>query len=81
MQSIEENQEAPKEDAAVMPVGELRKRRRFCNLAAECRQNRKERTRGNRGYRRKSTVSSGRFPAVQKWHGEKENSSGKLRPK
>jgi hypothetical protein len=37
MQSIEEHQEIPKEDAAVMPVGEPRKQHRVCNLAAECR--------------------------------------------
>jgi hypothetical protein len=35
MQSIEERQEIPKEEAAVMPVGEPRKRRRVYNLAAE----------------------------------------------
>jgi HD superfamily phosphohydrolase len=38
MQSIEEHQEIPKEDATVMPVGERRKRRRVCNLAVKCRQ-------------------------------------------
>jgi hypothetical protein len=42
MQSIEEHQEIPKK--AVMPVGEPRKRRRPCNLAAERRQKRRERT-------------------------------------
>jgi hypothetical protein len=34
-QSIGEHQETPKEDAAVMPVGELRRRLRIYNLAAE----------------------------------------------
>jgi hypothetical protein len=34
MQSVEEHQEIPKEEAAVMPVGGLRKRRRDRNLAA-----------------------------------------------
>jgi hypothetical protein len=34
MQSVEEHQEIPKEDAAVMPVGGLRKRHRDRNLAA-----------------------------------------------
>jgi hypothetical protein len=48
MQSIERHQEIPKEAAAVMPVGEPRKRRRVCNLAAERRQKRKERTWGYR---------------------------------
>jgi hypothetical protein len=36
-----------------MPVGELRKRRKVRSLAAEHHQKRKERTRGNRGSRRK----------------------------
>jgi hypothetical protein len=57
MQSIEEHQEIPKEDAAVLPVGGPRRRHRVCNLATEHRQKRKERTRGNRGYRRKSAVN------------------------
>jgi hypothetical protein len=53
MQSIAEHQENPKGEAAVMPVEEPRNRRRVQNLAAECRQKRKERTRGNHGSRRK----------------------------
>jgi hypothetical protein len=57
MQSIGEHQEIAKVDAAVMLVGEPRKRRRICNLAAERRQKRKERSRGNRGYRRKSAAA------------------------
>jgi GH24 family phage-related lysozyme (muramidase) len=52
-QSVEEHQEAPKEDDAVMLFEGPRKRRRVCNLAAKRCQKRKERTRGNRGYRRK----------------------------
>jgi hypothetical protein len=52
-----EHQEIPKEEASVMPVGEPRKRRRVCNLATEHRQKRKERTRGNRGSRRKSAAA------------------------
>jgi hypothetical protein len=40
MQSIEKHQEIPKEDIAVMLVGEPRKQCRVCNLAAECRQKR-----------------------------------------
>jgi hypothetical protein len=35
MQSTEEHQEIPKEEAAVMPIGELRKCCRVCNLAYE----------------------------------------------
>jgi hypothetical protein len=38
MQSVEEHQEIPKEESAVMPVGGLRKRRRDRNLAAGRRQ-------------------------------------------
>jgi hypothetical protein len=53
MQSIEEHQHNRKGEAAIMLVGEPRKRCRVCNLAAELRQKRKERTRGNRGSRRK----------------------------
>jgi hypothetical protein len=57
MQSTEEHQGIPKEEAAVLPLGEPRKRRRVCNLAAERRQKRKERTRGNNGSRRKSAAA------------------------
>jgi hypothetical protein len=57
MQSTEEHQEIPKGEAAVMPVGEPRKRRRVRNLAAERRQKRKERTRGNCKSRRKSAAA------------------------
>jgi hypothetical protein len=49
MQSIEERQEIPKGEAAVMLVGERRKWCRVCNLAAERRQKRKGKTCGNRG--------------------------------
>jgi hypothetical protein len=45
MQSIEEHEDIPKEEAAVMPVGVPRKLHRVCNLATECHQKRKERTR------------------------------------
>jgi hypothetical protein len=54
MKSIEEHQEIPKGEAEVMPVGELRKRRTVCNLAAERRQKGKERTRVYGGSRRNS---------------------------
>jgi hypothetical protein len=53
MQSKEEHQEIPKEEAAVMLVGELRKQCRDCSLAVERCQKRKEGTRGNSGTRRK----------------------------
>jgi hypothetical protein len=116
MQSIEEHQEISKEDVAVISVGEPRERPRVSNLAAERRQKRKERSRGNRGYRRKSTascrmvshrakvawrkrklvrrietqinygprkrltVTGGRRPAVQQWHGAVKMSSGRTAP-
>jgi hypothetical protein len=57
MQSTEKHQEITKGEAAVMPVGEPRKRRRVQSLAVECCQKRKERTRGNRGSRRKSATA------------------------
>jgi hypothetical protein len=44
MQSMEEHQEIPTEDAAIMPVGELRKRHRVKKLAMEHRQKLKEGT-------------------------------------
>jgi hypothetical protein len=56
-QSIEEHQEIPKGEAAVMPVGGLRKWCRVCNLAVECRQKGREMTRGNSGSRRKSAAA------------------------
>jgi hypothetical protein len=57
MQSIEDHQDIPKGEATVMPVGELRKQHRVCNLAAERQQKRKEKTRGNCGSRRKSDAA------------------------
>jgi hypothetical protein len=57
MQSTEEHQEIPKGEAAVMPVGEPRKRRRVRSLATERRQKQKERTRENCGSRRKSAAT------------------------
>jgi hypothetical protein len=47
MQSVEEHQEIPKEEAAVMPVGGLRKRRRDRNLATRRRQKPKGRIRAS----------------------------------
>jgi hypothetical protein len=80
MQSIKENQEIPKGEAAVMPVGEPRKRRRVRNLAAEGRRKRKERTRGYRGSRKKSAAACRKVSCRAKGHGEKETSSGKIGP-
>jgi hypothetical protein len=57
MQSEEEHQEIPTEDAAVMLVGEPRKRCRVRYLAAESCRKRKSRNRGNHGSRRKSAAT------------------------
>jgi hypothetical protein len=53
METVTEHEEIPEEDATVMPVGEPRKRRRVCNLAAERSQKMKERTRGKSRFKRK----------------------------
>jgi hypothetical protein len=55
-QSIEGNQEIPKEDPVVMPLGGPRKRLRVCNLAAERRQEMRERTQGKVGCRLQEVV-------------------------
>jgi hypothetical protein len=41
MESVKKHQEIPKGEAAAMPVGKSRKRRRVCNLAAEHRRGRR----------------------------------------
>jgi hypothetical protein len=61
MQYIGEHQEVPKGEAAVMPVGGLRKRRRGRYLAAERHQKTKERTRGYCGSRKRLTVAGRRM--------------------
>jgi hypothetical protein len=81
MQSTEAHQEIPKGEAAVMPVGELRKQHRVRNLAAECRQKQKERIEQLVSPRGDQPSPPGRCSAVQKWHGEKGTSSGLFRPK
>jgi hypothetical protein len=57
MQSVREHQEVTKEDAAVMPVGGLRKRRRDRNLAAGRRQKPKRSIPASCESRRRSTVA------------------------
>jgi hypothetical protein len=57
MEFEEEHQVAPKEEAAVMPVGGLRKRRRDRNLAAGPRQEPKGRIQENSESRRRLTVA------------------------
>jgi hypothetical protein len=71
MQSAEDHQESPNEDAAVMPVGEPRKRRRVQNLAVESCQKRKD------GSRRKSAASCRKMSC--QWHGKKGTSLEKFR--
>jgi hypothetical protein len=53
VKSVTEHQEIPKGEAAVMPLGERRKRLRVCNLAAERLQKRKDMAQENRRSRRK----------------------------
>jgi hypothetical protein len=57
MQSVEEHQEIPKEDAAVMPVRGLTKRRRDRYLAASRRQKQKGRIQASGESRRRLTVA------------------------
>jgi hypothetical protein len=78
MQSIEENQEIPKGESAVTPVGVPRKQRRVWNLAwSTARDGRK--IPGEIVDPGGSWLSpAGRCPTVQKWHGEKETSSGEF---
>jgi hypothetical protein len=58
MQSVEEHQEIPIEDAAVMPVGGLRKRRRDRNLAAGRCQKPKRRIQANCESKRRLNIAS-----------------------
>jgi hypothetical protein len=81
MQSTEERQEIPKVEAAVMPVGEPRKRCRVRSLAAERRQKRKERPRGHVDPGGSRLPPAGRCLAVQEWHGTGRASSEKLGPR
>jgi hypothetical protein len=79
MQSIEEHQENPKGEAAVMPVGGPRKRRKVRNLAAERRQKRKERTRGYIGSRRKLAAACRKVSRRAKVARRKRNLFRKIR--
>jgi hypothetical protein len=73
MQSIEEHQEILKKDAAVMPVGGLRKWRRVCNLAAKHCQKMKERTQGYCESRRKLAAACGKVSHCAKVAWQKRN--------
>jgi hypothetical protein len=52
MESEAAQRQVPREDTAIMPVGEPRKRRRDRNLAAECRQKKQERAQSKDGCRK-----------------------------
>jgi hypothetical protein len=56
MQSLEEHQEIPKEEAAMMPVGGLKKWCRDRNLAAGCRQKPKGRIQEEIDHRRQDDL-------------------------
>jgi hypothetical protein len=60
IQSVEEHQEIPTEDTAIIPVGELRKWRRVWKLTTEHCQKPKEGTRGYWGSRRRVIVAGKR---------------------
>jgi hypothetical protein len=75
MQPVEEHQEIPKEEAAVMPVRGLRKRRRDRNLATERRQKPKGRIQASCESRVRLTVAGRKVSHREKWHGEKNNFS------
>jgi hypothetical protein len=62
-----------------MSVGEPRKRRRACNLAAERRRKRKERTRGYPGSRRKSAAACRRVSRCAKVAWRRRNIIRKIR--
>jgi hypothetical protein len=71
MQSIDEHQEILKEEAAVMLVGEPRKRCRVCSLAAEHHQKWKEMTWGKMDPGGSRLPPAGRCPTMRKWYGKK----------
>jgi hypothetical protein len=70
MQSVEEHQEIPKEEAALMPVGGLRKRRRDRNLATGCHQKPKGRIQASCESRSRLTVAGKKMTrrAAVAWH-------------
>jgi hypothetical protein len=74
MQSVEEHQEIPKQEAAVMPIGGLRKRRRDRNLASGRRQKPKGRIRTSCESSRRLTVARRRCSVEQQWHEARETS-------
>jgi hypothetical protein len=77
---VAQEDEVPTEDATVMLVGELKKKRhRDRKLAAECRRQKpKTSTREKMNPRKNWLPPAGRCPAVQQWHGAKGTSSRKI---
>jgi hypothetical protein len=70
MQSMEEHQAVPREEAAVTPVKGLKKQRRVQKLAVDRHQELKERNRGYCGSRKRVTVAGRRtfHHARLPWH-------------
>jgi hypothetical protein len=77
MQSVGEHHEVPKEEAVVMQVGGLTKRRRDRSLAARSRRKGSMQV-VNRG--RNWPSPAGRCPAAQEWHGTREAASERTAP-
>jgi hypothetical protein len=61
LEILAEHRKVPKENAAVKPVGGLRKRHRSRHLALGCRGQPEERTRGNGGSRKKLAATDRRM--------------------
>jgi hypothetical protein len=75
MESESEQWEVPKEEAAVTPVGRLRKRRRDWNLAAGHRQEPKKRIQASHELRKRLTVAGRKVS-----HSAREVSSERIGP-
>jgi hypothetical protein len=69
MKSVTVHEDVPKEETAVKPFGEVKKRPWDRHLAIGCREKQKERTQGNCGSRRKSPDRCRRMTRRQEWHG------------
>jgi hypothetical protein len=81
LQFVEEHQEIPKEDAAVMPVRALRKLRRGRNLAAGRRQKPKGRIRASCESSRRLTVAGRKVSRRAEMARRKRNVFKKLGPR
>jgi hypothetical protein len=80
LQYVGEHQEVTKEEAAVMPVGGLRKRRRDRNLAAGRRQKPKGRIQASGESLKRLTVAGRKVTALPEWHGAKGTYPEKIVP-